>query len=83
LIYILQFVLIFLEVISWLVILHAIMSYFVPPTNPIRNAVDQMVEPMLRPIRSVVPRIGMFDLSPLVLLILIQVLGMVVRSIRY
>ena len=67
---------------SWLVILHVILSYFVDPTNPIRSAIDQMVEPMLTPIRAVVPPVGMFDLSSLVLLIVIQVIGFAVGSIQ-
>jgi YggT family protein len=80
--YVLQFIQIFLEVLSWLVILHAILSYFVDPANPIRSGINQMVEPMLAPIRAIVPTVGMFDLSPLVLLIVIQVVGFAVGSIR-
>jgi len=34
-----------------------------------------MVYPLLAPIRSVLPPIGMLDFSPFVLLILVQVLG--------
>jgi len=83
LIYVLQFVVLFLRALAWLVILHAILSYFVPPTNPIRSTIDQMVEPLLRPIRAVVPPVGMFDLSPLVLLIVIQVAASLIASIRF
>jgi YggT family protein len=32
----------------------------------------QMVEPILRPIRQIVPQVGGFDLSPLIILILLQ-----------
>ncbi|MGD0611401.1 MAG: YggT family protein [Anaerolineales bacterium] len=58
-----------------LVIVQVALSYFLSPYNPFRHALDRIVEPMLAPIRRVVPLIGMFDLSPLVLIILIEVVS--------
>jgi YggT family protein len=45
------------------------------PYHPVRRTLDNLVEPMLAPIRKVVPLIGMFDFSPLVLIILVQILS--------
>jgi YggT family protein len=45
------------------------------PYHPIRRAIDGVVEPMLAPIRRIVPLVGMLDFSPLVLIILIQLLS--------
>ena len=56
-----------------LVIASAILSFFMDPYHPVRRGVDNIVEPMLNPIRRVVPLLGMFDFSPLVLIILINV----------
>ena len=58
-----------------LVIVKIILSYFMDPYHPIRRSLDNLVEPMLAPIRRVVPLIGMFDFSPLVLIILVQILS--------
>lgn len=58
-----------------LVIVSVILSYFMDPYHPIRRGIDSVVQPMLDPIRRVVPLIGMLDLSPLVLIILIQVVA--------
>lgn len=58
-----------------LVIVSVILSYFMDPYHPIRRAIDGVVEPMLAPIRRIVPNIGMLDFSPLVLIILIQLLS--------
>ena len=58
-----------------LVIVSVILSYIMEPYHPVRRAVDSIVEPMLAPIRRVIPPLGMFDLSPLVLLILIQLIS--------
>ena len=58
-----------------LVIISVILSYFMDPYHPIRRSIDSVVEPMLAPIRRVVPLLGVLDLSPLILIILIQVLS--------
>ena len=58
-----------------LVIISIILSYFMDPYHPIRRSIDGVVEPMLAPIRRIVPLVGPLDLSPLVLIILIQVLS--------
>lgn len=62
------------------VIAKVILSYFMDPYHPIRRTLDNLVEPMLAPIRRVVPLIGMFDFSPLILIILVQVLSSVLIS---
>ena len=58
-----------------LVVVSVILSYFMDPYHPIRRSIDSVVEPMLAPIRRVVPLLGVLDLSPLILIILIQVLS--------
>jgi YggT family protein len=58
-----------------LVIVSVILSYFMDPYHPVRRAIDGVVEPMLAPIRRIVPLVGMLDFSPLVLIILIQLLS--------
>ncbi|MDD2695681.1 MAG: YggT family protein [Anaerolineales bacterium] len=63
------------QVLSLLVLVHVILSYFMSPYHPVRQAVDRVVEPLLAPIRRVVPLVGMFDFSPIILLILIQVVA--------
>ncbi len=48
------------------------------PENPIAQVIQEVTEPILAPIRSVMPRIGMFDLSPMAasfLLIILANLG--------
>jgi YggT family protein len=59
------------------VIVKVILSYFMDPYHPVRRTLDNLVEPMLAPIRRVVPLIGMFDFSPLILIILVQILSSV------
>lgn len=55
-----------------LVFVSVILSYFMDPYHPIRRGVDNIVEPMLMPIRRILPTVGMFDFSPLVLILILQ-----------
>jgi YggT family protein len=63
-----------------LVVVSVILSYFMDPYHPIRRSIDSVVEPMLAPIRRVVPLIGFLDLSPLILIILLQLLSSIIVS---
>jgi YggT family protein len=58
-----------------LVIVDSILSYFLSPYHPVRNALDRVLNPLLAPIRKLVPLVGMFDLSPLILIILVEILS--------
>ena len=63
-----------------LVIVDSILSYFLRPSHPVRMALDRVLLPLLAPIRKVVPLVGMFDLSPLIMIILVQILSYVLIS---
>ncbi len=63
------------QILVVLVIVSVILSYFMDPYHPIRRGVDNIVQPMLAPIRRVVPLVGMFDFSPLILILLLQFAG--------
>lgn len=69
------------NLIVFLVILHVILSYFMSPYHPIRSFVDRLVEPLLAPIRRVVPLIGMLDFSPFILIILVQLIESVLVNL--
>jgi YggT family protein len=60
------------ELLTLLVFVSVILSYFMDPYHPVRRGIDNIVEPMLLPIRRVVPTAGMLDFSPMVLMILLQ-----------
>jgi len=66
-----------------LVIVKVILSYFMDPYHTVRQTIDNLVEPLLAPIRRVVPLVGMFDFSPLILIILVQILSSVLISFLY
>ena len=63
------------RVVIFIVLVDVILSYAVNPYHPVRMAVDRLVLPLLNPIRRAIPLIGMFDISPIILIILVQLTG--------
>ena len=62
------------------VIVYAVLSW-VQNDSPLSDVMDRLCAPMLRPIRRVIPLVGGIDLSPLVLLVLLQVLSMLLAGV--
>ncbi len=56
----------------WVLLLRAILSWVSQGRSPIEYVFYQLTEPMLAPIRRILPPMGGFDLSVLVLFILLQ-----------
>ncbi len=79
--YLVLFINAFAQLLVLLIIVAVILSYFMDPYHPVRRWVDSVVDPMLAPIRRIVPPIGGFDFSPLILLVLIQVLARIIISL--
>lgn len=65
----------------WIVIVSSLLSFFVSPYHPVREALDRIVSPLLDPIRRVVPPAGMMDFSPLVLILLIDLVSRILIAI--
>lgn len=64
-----------------LVIVYAVLSW-VQTRSYLSDVLERLVTPVLVPIRRVVPLVGGVDLSPLVLLILLQVAAIVLGSLQ-
>ncbi len=63
------------------VIVSAVFSW-VNPYAPLAGVVDTVTRPLLRPFRRVIPPVGGVDLSPLALLLVLQIALMVVAGLR-
>ncbi len=65
-----------------LIIVRIVLSYVVSPVsrNPFVEMVRTATDPILRPIQSVMPDTGMIDLSPMVAILLLQVLERLLMS---
>ena len=72
-----------LTVLTWMIIIQVILSWLLAfnvlntSSNGVRTvavAIDRLTAPLYRPIRRMLPDFGGIDFSPLVILILIQVI---------
>jgi YggT family protein len=69
------------QIFVWVVIASALLSFFLPPYHPVREALDRIVDPFLNPIRRLVPMAGTFDFSPLILIIAVQFIARILIAI--
>ena len=71
-----SFIQLILTILSFGIIARAIMSWFDPTgRTAIQRVLIDLTEPLIAPIRRVVPSMGMIDLSPFIALLLIQVVS--------
>ena len=63
-----------------LLIVYVVLSW-VQSNSPMAVLIDRVVAPWLRPIRRAMPLLGGIDLSPLLLLIVLQIAGIVLDTI--
>ena len=63
------------DVLTIIILLRVIVSWYLPrPTNKLIIILYRVTEPILAPLRRIIPRVGMFDFTPLVAVILIQLI---------
>ena len=70
-----------LYILIFAVIVQAVLSW-VNPHSPVQPLFDAMTRPFLRPLRRVIPLLGNVDLSPLVLLVLLQIALIALAHLR-
>jgi len=64
-----------LNLYGYVILARVLMSWFNPsPNNPIVDAIYRLTEPVLGPIRRLLPSMGGFDLSPLVVFCILMFL---------
>ncbi len=79
-----------LQLLVWIIIAQAIISWLVAfnvlntSSNFVRTlltALDRLTEPLYRPIRRILPDFGGIDLSPIVLILAIQIVRKLVEGL--
>ena len=69
------------QLLFWVLLIRAILSWFSQGYNPIEMVLGQLTEPLLAPIRRVIPPMGGLDLSIVVLLIGLQFLQILFQDL--
>ena len=63
------------DVLTILILIRVIVSWYSPrPTNILVRILHRLTEPVLVPLRRIIPRVGRLDFTPLVAIILIQLI---------
>jgi YggT family protein len=78
--YLVRAVIILCYVLIAAIVFRSLLSWFpVDPNNFLVNLVHSITEPILAPLRRVIPRLDMIDFSPMVAIILLYVITYVLR----
>lgn len=78
--FLLQLLILLSQGLTWLLFIYVILSWVLPPFHAIRQALGRVVDPLLNPIRNLLPKTGPFDFSVIVLFIFLQILETVARQ---
>jgi len=63
------------DVLTVVILIRVVVSWYFPrPTNVLVTILYRVTEPILAPLRRIIPRVGIFDFTPLVAIILIQLI---------
>ena len=88
---ILQIVQLLLNVLWWIIVVQAILSWLIAFNvintysdfvRTVWNALQRITEPLYRPIRRILPDFGGLDFSPFVVLISISILRMLLQGLQ-
>lgn len=66
---------------SMAIIIRIIFSWIMPPTNPAFVFLRKITDPILEPFRRVIPPLGAFDISPIVVLLILGFLQTAVQGV--
>jgi YggT family protein len=79
-----------LQVLTWIIIIQAILSWLVAFNvinthndfmRSLLGALDRITEPLYRPVRRIMPDFGGIDFSPLVVLLLVYVVRILLSGV--
>ena len=78
------FVSILFRVLTLAVLVRVFLTWFpISPYNRFVQILYQITEPILRPFRRIIPPIGTVDISPIVALLVLQLLEQVIMRVIY
>jgi YggT family protein len=80
--YVAQFTVVFLQILTWSIIARALLSFFpIDQGSPLVQMLYRVTEPIIDPIRRVMPSTGMLDLSPMIAILVLIVMEQLVASL--
>lgn len=80
--YVAQFTITFIQVLTWAIVARSLLSWFpIDQSSPLYQILFRVTEPIIEPIRRVMPNTGMMDLSPMAAIIGLIVLSTLVGNV--
>jgi YggT family protein len=69
------------QILTFTIIIDALLSFVLSPYQPVRAFLDRLINPLLVPIRRIVPPIMNMDFSPVILLLLLQLVEYILLKV--
>ena len=80
--FLLTFIYWLFQILQFAIIIRSLLSWFNPkPDNPLVILLYEITEPILAPLRRIVPKLGMIDITPIVAILLMSVIQQVLSSV--
>ena len=77
-----RFIQVLFDVMTLAIFLRVILSWFnINPFNPLMSLLDQVTEPVLGPLRRIIPPMGGLDFTPIIALFLLQIVERLLLSL--
>lgn len=82
--WILGFVYYLCRILAFVIIVRALLSWF-PVGRVILLVVilNSVSNPILRPLRKIIPRLGMFDITPMVAIVILYIIPLIISAILF
>ncbi len=78
----LEFLALMCNILSFAVFMRAIVSWFpISPNNSFVVVLFQITEPIMAPLRRVVPMLGSIDITPMVAIVILQIVASTLTSV--
>jgi YggT family protein len=79
--FLISFVDLLFQILIFAILIRALLSWFpISPGSPLVRLLDDITEPILAPLRRVVPRLGMMDITPIVAMVALSLLQQILDS---
>lgn len=69
------------QLLSIAIFARAVLSWVPMGKNPINSFLFNITEPILMPLRRIIPRLGMMDISPMIAILLLQLITWIIKRI--
>jgi YggT family protein len=81
--YLIQFLTILLTILTWAILIRVLLSWIpnLDRGNPLVQLLHQITDPVLEPARRIIPPLGGMDFSPIVVILVLQLLEQLLRRI--